>query len=290
VGDSIEVEEGEVVEGDAVAVGGSARVAGTVMGDLVAIGGSVHLLPTADVRGEVVCVGGKITRDEGSKVGGEIVSVGPGFPWGHKGREHRGGGLRTATLVFFMIGVFSGLAALIVYSIWGSKIEGMAALVPTETLRFGLIGLVAWLLAPWACILLVITCVGVFFVPLFLVLLLFAIVAGLATIYLTVGAWGARGRFDVSSPVGTMLIGMVIVHGLSVFGAFIGGFIPIMKPIGIAVFVFGLVVLGIAGTLGLGAVLYTRFGKRHMPATGTATPPPPPPFTAGATGPESVGV
>lgn len=285
VGDSIEVEEDEVIDGDAVAVGGSARVAGTVNGDVVAIGGSIHLESTAHVRGEVVCVGGKIQRDPGSEVGGEVVQVGPGFPLFPGAHKHHHGGLRTATKVFFLMALMLSLATMIVVSIWGTRIQGMAAIIPTETTRLGLTGLVAWMLAPWACLLLVITCVGIIFVPLFVVLFGFAIIAGLTAVYLTAGEWVSRRRFAPAGPVRTALVGLLAIHGVAVIGAFIGGFIPFLKPIGIAVFVFGLVLVGLAATIGLGAVLYTRFGKRHIPV-----PPPLPSSDAGPAGLTSGGV
>ncbi len=299
VGDSIEIAEGEVVQGDAVAVGGSVTVAGTVMGDVVGIGGDVRLESTAVVHGEAVCVGGKLTREPGAKVSGEVVSIGPNLMlpflfrdrhhWEEE-REHERGGLRTASMVFFLIALFMALMTLVMMALWGTRIQGMAAIVPTETLRLGLTGLVAWMLSPWICILLVITCVGAFFVPLFAVLLLFSLAAGLATVYLSAGGWMTRGRASDTGPVRTALLGVATVHGLSVGGAFIGGFIPFLKPLGIALFVFGLVLIALAGTIGLGAVLYTRFGKRHVPPA--APPAPPfaqgaPPFAAGPSAPEA---
>jgi hypothetical protein len=296
VGDSIEIAEGEVIQGDAVAVGGSVTVAGTVMGDVVGIGGDVRLESTAVVHGETVCVGGKLTREPGAKVSGEVVSIGPNLMlpfflhdrdhWDHEGREHHKGGLRTASMVFFLIALCMALMTLVLMSLWGSRIQGMAALVPTETLRLGLTGLITWMLAPWTCILLVITCVGAFFVPLFAVLLLFALVSGLVTVYLAAGGWVRRGSISDAGPVRTALVGVVAVHGLSVVGPFIGGFFTFLKPLGIALFVFGLVVLGLAGTIGLGAVLYTRFGKRDIPAAPPA-PPVVPPYSAGTAGPDA---
>ncbi len=303
VGDSIEIGEGEVVQGDAVAVGGSVTVAGTVMGDVVGIGGDVRLKSTAVVHGETVCVGGKLTREPGSKVSGEVVSIGPNLMlpflfrdrhhWEGEEREHCKGGLRTASMVFFLIAVFMALMTLVMIALWGSRIQGMAAVVPSETLRLGLTGLVAWMLSPWICILLVITCVGAFFVPLFAVLLLFSLAAGLATVYLAAGGWMARGRVSDAGPTRTALLGVATVHGLSIVGAFIGGFIPFLKPLGIALFVFGLVLLGLAGTIGLGAVLYTRFGKRHIPPAAPPAPPfgqSAPPFASGPSAPETPAV
>src|SRR3954470_22301203 len=49
IGGSVTVDEGEIVEGDVVAIGGSARISGEVHGDVVAVGGGVVLGPNASV-------------------------------------------------------------------------------------------------------------------------------------------------------------------------------------------------------------------------------------------------
>ena len=76
IGGSVTVEAGQLVNGDAVAVGGSAHVFGEVRGDVVAIGGSVDLGPQAVVSGDVVVVGGEVHRDPGARVGGEVQEIG----------------------------------------------------------------------------------------------------------------------------------------------------------------------------------------------------------------------
>jgi hypothetical protein len=78
IGSSVNVNEGEVVDGDVVAVGGSVRIDGQVRGDAVAIGGSMTLGPRADVANNVVVVGGPLRRDPGARVGGRVQTVGLG--------------------------------------------------------------------------------------------------------------------------------------------------------------------------------------------------------------------
>src|SRR5205085_7886332 len=79
VGGSVRVGKDEVIDGDVVAVGGSATVDGTVRGDVVAIGGSVNLGPTADVESDVVAVGGAVHRDPTARIGGRVQEVGINF-------------------------------------------------------------------------------------------------------------------------------------------------------------------------------------------------------------------
>src|SRR5207248_512923 len=78
IGDNVTVGEGEIVAGDAIAIGGSTHVFGEVRGDAVAVGGDVELGPRASVTGDVVIVGGTLRRDPAAQIGGGVRRVG----WG----------------------------------------------------------------------------------------------------------------------------------------------------------------------------------------------------------------
>ena len=54
IGESLVIKEDEVVKGDAVCIGGSMRIAGTVRGDAVCIGGTMRLDSTAVIKGDAV--------------------------------------------------------------------------------------------------------------------------------------------------------------------------------------------------------------------------------------------
>ena len=75
-GGSVEVEADEVIEGDLVVFGGSARISGTVEGDAVVFGGKVVLEETGVVEGDLVTMGGSIVRK--GKVGGDSTALGAG--------------------------------------------------------------------------------------------------------------------------------------------------------------------------------------------------------------------
>src|SRR5262245_47077057 len=78
------VEKGKNVDGDVVAVFGSAHVDGEVSGDVVSVFGSVKLGPTAIVDGDVVSVGGQVDRSPGAQIQGDSVGLGflPLLTWG----------------------------------------------------------------------------------------------------------------------------------------------------------------------------------------------------------------
>jgi hypothetical protein len=91
---SVVIDKDEVVEGDAVAIGGSVTVLGRVNGDAVALFGGIKLGPHAVVDGDVVSVGGKIEVSEGARVSGDVAiwvsrHFGTGDDPGCRGRMSR---------------------------------------------------------------------------------------------------------------------------------------------------------------------------------------------------------
>jgi len=73
VGDSA-VPRGTIVQGDAIVLGGTLDVAGTVTGSAVAGGGSVHV--SGHVGGDVRAMGGNVILDSTAVVDGTVQSVG----------------------------------------------------------------------------------------------------------------------------------------------------------------------------------------------------------------------
>lgn len=78
VGSDIHIEEGQVVVGNVVAVGGDVTVDGHVEGNVESMGGDVYLNATARVDGDVVCVGGTLHEEDGAVVGGQRVTAAGG--------------------------------------------------------------------------------------------------------------------------------------------------------------------------------------------------------------------
>lgn len=70
----LQVPAGTVVRGDAIAVGGTAYVDGTVEGDAVAIGGSVEV--NGRVEGSVSAVGGNVVLHSSAVVDGRASAIG----------------------------------------------------------------------------------------------------------------------------------------------------------------------------------------------------------------------
>jgi hypothetical protein len=76
IGNRVEVEDYELIQGSAVSVFGGLTVNGKVKGDAVSVFGNLELGPTAVVNGDVVCVLGHLEKDENATVRGETISIG----------------------------------------------------------------------------------------------------------------------------------------------------------------------------------------------------------------------
>jgi hypothetical protein len=249
-----EVPAGERVEGDVVALVGSVNVHGEVSGNVVAVMGSVHLDTGAKVEGDVVAIGGILDQADGAQVSGESVSLGfmpvwPGMP----------------TLPILLITVLFGWL-LAVFAGWIATL-----IVPERVVRIGetvsrrtglslLLGLASLPAVVVACMLLVITVVGI---PVAIVLpIVYAVLQELGY----VGATALLGGRLLRRPLGRDGLLVAIVVGNLFVAAFFGAGTLLTGPPGIlrsfALFfalLGGLLMVGLS-TLGTGAVLLSKIG------------------------------
>jgi len=77
VGGSAELEEGSLVVGDVVIVGGDVEIYGEVDGNVIAIGGQAYLGEDCVVNADLVTIGGAVQREEGALVRGAITAEMP---------------------------------------------------------------------------------------------------------------------------------------------------------------------------------------------------------------------
>jgi hypothetical protein len=289
IGGSVTVPAHQKVEGDVVAVGGSADIYGYVTGTVVAVGGSVNARAGSRIDGDAVAVGGTINRHEQAVIGGDEVAAGPGLRWMPEWRKHvhyRGaaGGKFAAGLVIW--GFIAALAVLL----FRRRLEVMAEALPLHPGAAAAFGLLGFALTPAAIltmilasvlviVLLVITIVGILAVPavvaamLALTLVPLALLfVGVAAVFLSLGQAVARqfGRDVITrrlgqevSPLWAALIGVFVVC--------LAGLIPWLGPlVWTTVVIFG---YGLAIMTGVGATTTWHSRRRH--ARAPHAPPPP---------------
>jgi len=283
-GGDVTVAEDEAVGDDVVVILGSAHIQGRVDGAVVAVGGSVHLGPKADIGGDVTAVGGGVERSTGAVVAGQInevrfsspsfgpfVRVRPWRNWSWFGNPFGNPFGPSVDLVATLIrvGVIGLFAALIVAMVPG-PVKRVADRVTGEPWRAGLVGLAAQLLfVPLLVLTVVILAVSIIGIPLLLlvpfglVAVLLAFLLGFAGTGCAVGQLiGRRSGGSVPTLLASLAIGLAVVWALTVCARFAGlAGLPVRVILGV-VLLAGFLVEYLAWTVGLGAVLLSRFGRR----------------------------
>jgi hypothetical protein len=293
VGGGIRVEEDERVTDAVVAIGGSVDVLGRVEDDVVAILGDVRLGPHAVVTGSVTSVGGQIEQERGAEVRGEVNEVtlnhrpwrhasGPWRPW--IGRDLFSGW-------FSLLGTLLRIAlvtllTLIVAIVAAGPVERISHRATTDPWVSGFVGLLAQVLFVPVLVLtvvfLAISIVGIpllVLVPFALVALLFGVLMGFTGVARRVGEW-AVGPYK--GPLVATAVGVAVITAGAVVTRIVWLIPGPIAPLAISLWAIALFLEYIAWTVGLGALLLTRFGTRG-PSTPPldATPPPvPPPLPA----------
>jgi len=295
-GEEIRVERDEHVVGDVVAIGGNVVVEGQVSGDCVSVGGNIRLDEGAAVTGDCVAVGGNLTLADSTRVGRDAVSV-----WGQlrvaptskvygEQTEVSGLGLNlpSGTLAFQEEHGFLGrvwrflrrviwlfiLAALgtLAFHLFPTRMQYLADTVQTRGPVAFLAGLAGWILWLPLFILLCVTIVGIPVAILLIFLTPVLVLLGYAAAGYVAGEKGLR-LFGGGGLFKRMLTGLLILEGALLLGRLLGVLGSIFDVFGLTLAVIGFCIIFIALTVGLGAVLMTRF--RPQPATPSATPAPP---------------
>jgi hypothetical protein len=286
-GGDVTVGRDELVEGNVVAIGGSADVDGEVTQQVTVIGGSLALGPEAVVRGDVAVIGGSLNRSPSARIDGKLDDVGVGaqFPFNRLDRRFRPDSTRGRTsssgsgLLTFMRASLLILSALIVVALGGRFVEAIANRAATEPLRSGLAGLLVEILfVPLLVITVVVLAVSIIGIPL-LLLIPFGVV--LAVVLMIVGFTGVAcqvgryvsNRFGIKRrPYATVALGVAVIFAISLIARLfaLGGGLVFGLIIAGPLAVVGYLVEYIAWTMGIGAVILTWLGSRRH---GGAPPP-----------------
>jgi hypothetical protein len=278
-GGSVTVRAGEFVAGDIVAIGGSARIDGTVDGDVVAIGGSVDLGPDADVRKDVVVVGGQLRRAEGARVGGEVNEVGFGAGRFWRNGEFQNFGWWPFLLPFgSAIALMSTMVRLAVLALLGclvvlfahDYVERVGARAAAEPVKAGIVGFVTQLLLlPILLIVILVLVITIIGIPL-LLLVPFALLALVVLFFVGFTAVAhhlgrlvrARMGWAGENPYATALLGFVVVLAPVLLARVIGLAGGFLFPFTATLAAIGFALEYVAWTVGIGAVALLRFEKR----------------------------
>jgi hypothetical protein len=283
IGGGITVDEDELVTGDVIAIGGSARVHGEVQGEVVAVGGSVELGPNAVVSRDVVVVGGALRRDASSRVGGEIHEVGLGSVdlsrWGRGAPFNAWWGESTLGSAFALfstltrIAVLCLLAALVVL-LGREQVERIGTLAAAEPLKSGAVGLLSQLLflpvLIMAIVILVLTIIGIpllVMVPFLVLGLVLVALVGFTSIGHHVGrVFAGRMGWDAFGPYAATVAGILLIASPLILARLLGLAGGVLFPMTVGLRVIATIVEYAAWTVGFGAVALLWFHGRRRSA------------------------
>lgn len=302
IGGDVWVRADENVGDAVVAIFGSAHVDGRVDGDVVAVGGRVVLGPRADVRGNAVSIGGGVDRDPGARIQGDLTEVRIGSPsfgpfirvlpwhdWRWFGRPFGGAAALFGSLMRMAV---LGLLVTMIVAFGGRAVRRVGGMAAADPWRSALAGLAAQIFFfPLLVVTIIVLAVSIIGIPLLLLVpfgllaVLFGLILGFAGVGWALGqAVGRRAGGTGPGLFVSLVLGLTLIWALTVIARFVGlagG--PVHLAAG-AILVAGFVIEYAAWTVGLGAVLLSRFGRRGAaPERNAGTTPPavPPAFDAG---------
>jgi len=264
-GGYVSLEDGSRVYGDVVMFGGTLNVGGEITGSVVAFGGLVDLADNALVRGDVSMLGGHLEQAGNAQVVGETITDFT-FPFAFR----MPGGVRMPSigvqfsplldLLWFFVRIFlwAALAVLIVLFL-PTYTARVSRAVVTQPVVAGALGLLTAVVAPLVLVIMAVT-----------ILLLPAAIVGAL---LVVVAW-VYGLVALGLEVGKRLAQMFQQEWVPAVAAGVGtfGLILVLNGADALIPCVGVIFKALAGMVGLGAVMLTRFGAQSYPPV-LPTPP-----------------
>jgi hypothetical protein len=249
IGEDITIEEGVHIN-HVLAINGQITVSGTVEGNVIAINKSIVLTRKAVVKGNILTVGGVIVRGKGAEVQGTITEINSsnisdaittvlsgeweGWSWVFA--------IISLTIFFSVL-----IIAVLIVVLIPKPVRVIAASIQEETVRITLWGLLGMVLVVPLAILLTISVIGIVLIPLEMILIVSA---------------GLLGFIAMSQILGQKLYALFKRPPQHIIRETFWGLV-VLWLIGWIPYI-GWMIKVLALMMGLGSVIYTRFGS-HSP-------------------------
>ncbi|MEZ4648129.1 MAG: hypothetical protein R3E97_04955 [Candidatus Eisenbacteria bacterium] len=270
-GEDIVIDADEVIDGSVVSIGGNVIVRGRVLEDVVSVGGSIKLEDGAVVEGDAAAVGGGLDLAPDAEVMGEKFDVEFGPAVFTLGTPDGG---RFFWAVFSLsLFLLLGLSALAVEWMFPTQMRRMTRHVRASLWPSFFVGLAAQVLIGPVLVILCITVIGIPAAILLPFVVTAAQIVGYVLVAAVLGAKFFDGNLDSRAAwIRGSLAGLAVLAFMTVIPLLLAG-------IGGGIGQFGrLLALGAIAanwtidTLGMGAVLLSRFGSRE-PSVGSRVGP-----------------
>lgn len=270
------------VGGGLACFGGSADITGSVEDDVACFGGTVTLGPKSSVGGDIAVMGGTVEKSDSAQIGGEIQKLDLGMfnkvmpkMIGHARVVHENP-VRSRFLVF-AVWLFTALGLsliiLLIAALFPQHVEAVKNATMQDTWKsfgIGLLVVVAFL-PVW--IMLLITIIGAFLVPLAYAA---ALLVSLAAFGLVLGQrFFQIAKKPQPGTVLTSVVGFMLLMAVMVAGMLINVAGSPFNILGWILAIISWIACWIGITLGLGGVWLSRFGtvkSYRSPALPPAAP------------------
>ncbi len=249
IGEDVTIEEGTRAN-HVLTINGQITIAGTVEGNVVAVGDSVVLARRAVVKGNVFTLGGVVVTGKGAEVHGTVTEINSsnisevitrvlsdeweGWSW---------------VFAIFSLTIFFSvlIIAVLIVLLLPKPIQVIADAIREETVKITLWGLLGMVLVVPLAVLLTISVIGIVLIPLEMILVVSA---------------GLLGFIAISQLLGRRLYALFKRPSQHILRETFWGLV-VLWIIGWLPYI-GWMIKVLALMMGLGAVIYTRFGT-HAP-------------------------
>jgi hypothetical protein len=269
IGGTATLEVDTVVTGTVAIIGGNLVADGVIEGDMAVVGGNVRFGPEAVLEGDLVSFGGNVNRGTAQIQGDFISGDELDFPLTFEldevftdlpvvvSRPLRDSFGWSVVRYFFQSIILAALAVLVVMFL-PKQTRLVADTIVDQPVLAGAFGLLTAVVAPILILLLIVTICFAIVGFVGIIVLIAAWIFGTIALGLEVGerlgkATNAEFQPVVAAGIGTLIFSLV-VNGIGTIVPCVGWLVPFLL-----------------GSVGLGAVLMTRFGSRPY-ASGTALP------------------
>lgn len=272
-GGTATLEDGSTVVGDVVILGGNLDANGEITGSVVGVGGNVQLGDSAVVDRDVMIIGSTLDRALGATVAGEVVNglnvTGPfsfRVPTDVRVPRFQLGLNPIFSFVWFSLKAFLwAILAVVLLLFLPKQFDRIGQTAVKQPLISGGLGLLTAIIFPAILFVLLVTLICSPLSLLGMLILAVAWAFGLIALGLELGNRLAEmAKQDwapaLSAGFGTLIL-ILVLNGLRAIVPCVGWVFPTL-----------------AGMVGLGAVILTRFGSQDYPQTVPfqGSPPPPP--------------
>lgn len=204
----------ERVSGDVVLFSGDAHIEGVVENDVVCFAGDIFV--NGEIHGDAVAISGTITRGPEGIVGGNEITLENAMDIGHMGSAmirtgHWEGFSPLFTLGFRLLGLI-GFAALgvLVTVLLPNPVQNMGDYLEKNLLISGLVGVGAFVVLPFALLILIISVIGIPLIPFFLLAFVLVGLYGYFGVAHLAGEKISRAFKLSTSPVLHVILGILV--------------------------------------------------------------------------------